>query len=64
MVKHYNAGDATVFSPKHPPGQRATDYQRWTTATEAYQIEYERRYEPWGIMYRYRGDASPLAPCS
>ena len=52
MVKHYRSKEVTWFHPRNAAGQRATDYDRWADATMTYEIQYEPRYEPWGIMSR------------
>lgn len=38
--------------PRYPIAQNATDYLKWSTATELYPIVPEECYEPWFIAER------------
>ncbi|XP_063366135.1 xylosyl- and glucuronyltransferase LARGE2s-like [Cydia amplana] len=35
-----------------PPGHRATNYSRWATATQPYQVDWENHYEPYIVVHR------------
>lgn len=34
-----------------PRGHTPTDYDRWCAASDPYQVEYAREYEPWFISH-------------
>ncbi|EFJ52225.1 hypothetical protein VOLCADRAFT_103232 [Volvox carteri f. nagariensis] len=43
----------TMFSYKNPVFHNATNYQRWLTSRETYDIEYNLEYEPWYLSWRW-----------
>lgn len=36
----------------YAPGHKATDFDKWYTATEAYAVDYTPNFEPWYITKR------------
>ncbi|KAG2489433.1 hypothetical protein HYH03_012070 [Edaphochlamys debaryana] len=55
LAQMWSSHHVRIFSEDiYLKGHNATNYKRWLTASQPYNVDHERGYEPWGLVSRQR----------